>query len=77
MRGPVRVLFSDHAVERARLYGVSEIDIGDAILDRHGERGRNQGSGDWCVTRGRLVVIYNWPDGDDQTAARVITVWWE
>jgi hypothetical protein len=77
MRAPVRVFFSDHAVERARQYGISETDIGDAILDGHEESRRNQGSGDWFVTRGRLAVIYNWPDGDDHTAARVVTLWWE
>jgi hypothetical protein len=24
---------------------------------------------------GQLVVIYDWPDGEDATAARVVTVW--
>jgi hypothetical protein len=77
VQAPIRVLFSDHAVERAGQYGISETDIGDAILDGHGERRRNPGAGDWFVTRGRLAVIYNWPDGHDETAARVVTVWWE
>jgi hypothetical protein len=77
MQGPVRVFFSDHAAERARQFGFSETDIGDAILDGHDERRRNQGSGDWVVTCGRLLVVYNWPDDDDQTAARVVTVWSE
>jgi hypothetical protein len=77
MQGPVRVFFSDHAAERARQFGFSETDIGDAILEGHDDRRRDQGSGDWVVTRGRLIVVYNWPDDDDQTAARVVTVWSE
>jgi hypothetical protein len=77
MRGPVRVFFSDHAAERARQYGISEVDVGDAILDGHDERRRNRGSGDWFLTRGLLAVIYDWPDRDDETAARVVTLWRE
>jgi hypothetical protein len=49
----------------------------DAVLDNHDSRRRNPGSGDWLVRQGRLAVIYDWRDGDDATAARVITVWSE
>jgi hypothetical protein len=30
---------------------------------------------DWLVVVGRLAVAFNHPDGDDATAARVVTIW--
>jgi len=77
VRTPVRVVFTDHAAERAERYGIAYRDIADAVLDGHGRRARNPGSGDWLIRSGRLVVIYDWPDDDDAAAARVITVWTE
>lgn len=75
VRAPIRVVFTDHAAERAVRYGISFDEIADAILDEHDRRQRNPGSGDWLVRGGRLTVIYNWPDGQDATTARVVTVW--
>jgi hypothetical protein len=71
----VRVVFTDHAVQRASLYGIAYQGIADAILDEHERRQRNPGSGDWLLRRGALVVVYDWPDGEDAATARVITVW--
>jgi hypothetical protein len=75
VRAPIRVVFTDHAAERAVRYGISYENIADAVLDNHESRQRNPGSGDWLVRQGRLAVIYDWPDGEDATAARVVTVW--
>jgi len=50
-------------------------DVGDVVLDEHDRRQRNPGSGDWIAQSGRLTVVYNWPDEDDQSSARVITAW--
>jgi len=77
VRAPVRVVFTDHAAERAVRYGISYQNIADAVLDNHDSRQRNPGSDDWFVRQGRLAVIYDWPDGEDATAARVVTVWRE
>jgi hypothetical protein len=70
-------VFTDHAVERAYLFDIPHSDVADAVLYEHEHRQRNPGSGDWFVRRGALVVVYNWPDGDDPLTARVITVWAE
>jgi hypothetical protein len=72
---PSRVTFTDHAAERAARYGIPYGDVADAVLEEHGRRQRNPGAGDWLVRKRRLRVIYNWPEGDDETTARVITVW--
>ena len=77
VRAPVRVVFTDHAAERAVRYGISYQNIADAVLDNHDSRQRNPGSGDWFVRQGRLAIIYDWPDSEDATAARVVTVWRE
>ena len=52
-------------------------DVADTILERHEQRRRNAGSGDWVIRGSELVVVYNWPDDNDATTARVITVWRE
>jgi hypothetical protein len=77
MKGPSRLVFTEHAAERATRYGLPFTDVADAILDTHSRRRKNPGAGDWQVRRGRLVVVYNWPDEGDQNAARVVTLWSE
>jgi len=72
---PTRVVFSDHGAERCARYGLAYADVGDVVLDEHDRRQRNPGSGDWIAQSGRLTVVYNWPDEDDQSSARVITAW--
>jgi hypothetical protein len=68
-------VFTDHAAERAARYGIPYTDIADDVLDEHERRQRNPGAGEWLVRSGRLTVIYNWPDGNDASTARVITMW--
>lgn len=75
MPAPSRVVFTDHAAERAVRYGIPYRDIADAVLGGHERRQRNSGAGQWIVRKPRLTVIYDWPDGEDQTTARIITVW--
>ena len=75
VRAPFRIVFTDHAAERAARYGIAYNDVADAIFDGHQDRRRNPGSGDWLVRRGQLAVIYDWPNADDEATARVITVW--
>jgi hypothetical protein len=45
------------------------------VLKHYEERTCNTGAADWLVVIGRLAVAFNHPDGDDSTAARVVTIW--
>ena len=73
--GPSRVRFSRHAVVRAAQVGRAPTDVADLVLDGHPRRRRNPREADWLVSAAGLVVAYNWPDGDDPTTARVVTLW--
>jgi hypothetical protein len=77
MEDPCRVVFTAHAAERATRYDLPFTDVAEVILENHSSRRRNPGAGDWQVRRGSLVVVYDWPDEGDQTAARVVTLWSE
>lgn len=68
---------TNHAAERAARYAIPYTDIADVLLLEHSTRQRNRRSADWVVRRGALVIAYNWPDGRDTTAARVVTLWVE
>ncbi|WP_249019121.1 hypothetical protein [Conexibacter sp. S30A1] len=72
--GPLAVLWTDHALVKAQLLAVTRLDVEDAILDGHGRRTRNARAADWRVQVGRLVVAYNYPEGDELTAL-VVTLW--
>lgn len=73
-RGPSTVVWSDHALAKAQLLGLSTTDVEDAVLNQHEQRSRNSKAADWLVRSGRLVVAYNYPEGDEQTAL-IVTVW--
>jgi hypothetical protein len=73
--GPHRVAFTDHAAERAARHAVAATDVADVVLEEHPRRRANPGAAGWQVRRGGLVVVYDWPDEDDQTTARVVTLW--
>lgn len=75
MNQPHLVVFTDHAAERAQRYGVPYGDVADAILEEHPRRTSNPGEADWQVRRGRLVVVYDWPNEDDKATARVVSLW--
>jgi hypothetical protein len=72
---PHRVAFTDHAAERAERYAVPYSDVADTVLEEHTRRRTNPGSADWQIRRGRLVVVYDWPDAGDDTRARVVSLW--
>lgn len=74
-RAPIRVVWSDHAIVKARSLGIARFDIEGSVVGRHASRERNRGAGNWRIVVGRIVVIYNHPDGDDELTARVVTVW--
>ena len=72
---PHRINWTQHALVKADLLGVSRSDIEDTVRDRHAMRTRNPRSADWQVKVGRIVVAQNHPDGDDSDAALVVTLW--
>lgn len=75
MNRPSRVVFTDHAAERAELYGIPYNDVADAVLDGHDGRRRNPGQAGWQIRSTRLVVVYEWPDEGDPGVARVVSLW--
>jgi hypothetical protein len=72
---PTSVRWTDHAVDKARQLGFLRHDVELALFERHHERRRNAGSAGWQIVTGRLAIVYEYPDGDDDFAARVVTVW--
>jgi hypothetical protein len=72
---PRLVRWTDHAVAKADLLGYSRVDVESAILERHAQRKRNTGAADWLLSVGRLEVAYNHPDGGDELAALVVSLW--
>jgi hypothetical protein len=72
---PRIVRWSDHALVKADVLGFARADVEAAVLELHHDRRANTGAADWLVHAGRLVVAYNHPDGDDEFAAFVVTLW--
>jgi hypothetical protein len=72
---PRIVRWSEHALVKAQLLGAARSDVEDAVLRGHARRNQNTGAADWLITAGRLAVAYNHPDGDDDLAALVVTLW--
>jgi hypothetical protein len=68
------VVWTDHALVKADVLGVTRADVEDAVLTRHGHRRRNTGAADWLVVTGRVAIAYNHPAGDELTAL-VVTLW--
>jgi hypothetical protein len=71
---PTTLSWTDHALVKAQLLGVSRTDVEDAILSGHDRRVRNARAADWLLETGRLVVAYNYP-ADDELTALVVTLW--
>lgn len=75
MNAPTRVAFTQHGARRCAKYGRGQAGVGDLLLSGHRRRRRNVGSGDWLLVTGGIAIVYDWPDRDDATTARVVTVW--
>lgn len=73
--GPKLIRWTDHALVKADLLGFTHADVEAAVLEGHSTRRANTGAADWLVEAGRFVVAYNHPDGDDDLAALVVTLW--
>lgn len=72
---PVAARWTHHALDKAQQFGIARQDVEAAVLERHRERRRNSGEADWQISTGRLVIVYEHPDGDDPLAARIVTLW--
>jgi len=71
---PRIVAWTDHALAKAQLLGITPIDVEDAVLEGHPSRSKNTGAADWLVVSGRLAIAYNHPpDGDELVV--IVTLW--
>jgi hypothetical protein len=77
VQGPSRVVFTQHAADRAARCDVPYTDVAEAIIGAHRRRVRNRGAGEWQIRHGRLIVIYDWPHRGDRATARAVTLWIE
>ena len=50
---PRIVAWTDHALAKAQLMGITRIDVEDAVLEGHPSRSKNTGAADWLVVSGR------------------------
>jgi hypothetical protein len=75
LSAPRRVRWTDHAVDKAALLGITRLDVEHAVIQRHHVRQRNARSADWRIRDGRLVILYDHPDHGDASTARIVTRW--
>lgn len=74
---PAIVRFTLHAERRVLERRLDVHAIADLLLGHHGQRRRNPGDADWLVRAGGVAIAYNWPDGEDDATALVISAWRE
>jgi len=72
---PRIVAWTDHALAKAQLLGITRIDVEDAVLEGHPSRSKNTGAADWLVVSGRLAIAYNHPADGDELVAVIVTLW--
>jgi hypothetical protein len=72
---PVSISWTQHALAKAQMLGFARHDVEIALLDHHEKRRRNPGQAAWQLMAGRLVIVYEHPDGEDPLSARIVTLW--
>ncbi|MHB1538406.1 MAG: hypothetical protein ACYCUM_09860 [Solirubrobacteraceae bacterium] len=72
---PISVCWTLHALDKAKQLDCARHDVEAAVVDHHAERRRNTGQAAWQLAVGRLVIVYEHPDGGDSLAARIVTLW--
>jgi hypothetical protein len=72
---PISVVWTLHALDKARQLGFARQDVEEALLGGHRERRRNKGGAAWLLTAGPLVIAYEHPDQGDPLAVRIVTIW--
>jgi hypothetical protein len=75
MRTPIRVRLTEHAFDRLSAARKTSWEVEQVILSSHHKRRWNHGRGQWRITKGDLVIIYDWPDHGDSACAKLVTVW--
>lgn len=75
--GPALVVFTWHAERRAVERGLVLSELAELVLNHHDRRRRNPGEADWVIHAAGVVIVYDWPDGNDATTALVISAWRE
>jgi hypothetical protein len=71
------VVFTRHAERRLAERRLTAREIAELVTEHHGQRRRNPGDADWLIRARGIAVAYDWPDGEDETTAVVITAWRE
>lgn len=74
---PAIVAFTRHAEGRILERRLDLVDIAELLLSHHDQRRRNPGEADWLVRVRGVAIAYDWPDGDDDTTALVLSAWRE
>ena len=72
---PSSVSWTLHALDKAQQLGFARRDVESALLEGHRGRRRNKGQARWLLSSGRLVIVYEYPDGEDLLVARIVTAW--
>ena len=76
MPGPHLVRLTDHAAWRAERRGIGRDLIEALVLDAHEQwRANAGGAAEWRIEARGVVVVYDWPAGDDRAVALVRSVW--
>jgi hypothetical protein len=75
-----RFVWTVHAEDRLRQRRLNATDVEQAIKDRHSEREVNDGRAEWLVSGETgdgtaFEAIYDHPQGDDEAAVRIVSVW--
>jgi hypothetical protein len=70
-----RFTWTIHAEERLPQRELTRARVERAVRELHPIREANQGAAAWRIDTGRLVVVYDHPDGDDIDAVRIVSAW--
>lgn len=72
---PYIVRWTAHALVKVEVLGIDATQVERSVLEYDAVRRPNPGSAGWRVDAGRLVIVYEHPDGEDPSAARIVTLW--
>jgi hypothetical protein len=75
-----RFVWTEHARMRLAQRRLDAADVEQAITKRHAERKVNDGRAEWLVSGvtgdgAPFEAIYDHPHGEDERAARIVSVW--
>ncbi len=70
-----RFTWTIHAEERLLQRGLIQERVEHAVQTLHPIRESNEGVANWRIDAGTFVVVYDYPDGDDIGAARIVSAW--